>query len=100
MTVPYLRIQTNKQSEHITRKGFIKLQFLQKLSSQKPFWDEAILSSFVNYWLEVMIAVVLDTHGQNQVWYISAGNELEFCLLLYVIEIRLFTNSALWAELV
>ena len=40
--------QTNKQFEHITTKGFIILQFLQKLSSQIPFWDEARLSSLVN----------------------------------------------------
>ena len=40
--------QINKQSKHITTKVFIKLQFLQKLSSQKSFWDEARLSSLVN----------------------------------------------------
>ena len=40
--------QTNKQSEHITTKDFINLQFLPKLSSQKPFSDEARLSSLVN----------------------------------------------------
>ena len=32
----------------MSTKGFINLQFLQKLSSQKPFWDEARLSSLVN----------------------------------------------------
>ena len=40
--------RTNKQTEHIRTKGFINLQFLQKLSSQKPFWDEARLYSLVN----------------------------------------------------
>ena len=29
-------------------KGFINLQFLQKLSRQKPFTDKARLSSLVN----------------------------------------------------
>ena len=36
--------------EHITTKGFIILQFLQKLSSQKSFWDKARLSSLYNKW--------------------------------------------------
>ena len=39
---------TNKQSKHITATGFINLQLLQKLSSQKLFWDKARLSSLVN----------------------------------------------------
>ena len=30
------------------------------------------------------------TYGQNRVWYISAGNQLEFWILHYVIETRLF----------
>ena len=30
------------------QKGFISLQFLQKLSHQKPFKDKARLSSLVN----------------------------------------------------
>ena len=30
------------------KNSFINLQFLLKLSSQKPFWDEARLSSLVN----------------------------------------------------
>ena len=34
--------------EHIITNGFINLQFLQKLGSQKPFWDEARLFSLVN----------------------------------------------------
>ena len=42
------RIQTNKELEHITTKGFINLKFLQMLSHQKPFWDKARLSSLVN----------------------------------------------------
>ena len=29
-------------------KSFINLQVLQKLNSQKPFWDKARLSSLVN----------------------------------------------------
>ena len=40
---------TNKQTvgtHH--KKGFINLQFQQKLSSHKPLWDEARLSSLVN----------------------------------------------------
>ena len=39
--------QTKKQSEQITTQGFINLQFLQKLSSQKPFWDKVRLSNLV-----------------------------------------------------
>ena len=41
------KTKTNKQSEHITTKYFITLQFLQNLSRQKFFWDEARLSSLV-----------------------------------------------------
>ena len=41
-------IRTNKHLKLITTKGFIILQFLQRLSSQKPFWEEARLSSLVN----------------------------------------------------
>ena len=44
--------QTRKQSKHITAKGFTNLQFLKKFSSQKPFWDDARLSSLVNKWFE------------------------------------------------
>ena len=40
--------QTNKQLKYIKIKGFINLQFLQKLNRQKPFRDKARLSSLVN----------------------------------------------------
>lgn len=42
------RIQTNKQLEQLKKKDFINLQFLQKLSRHKPFWDKDRLSSLVN----------------------------------------------------
>ena len=42
------RIQTNKQLEHITIKVFTNLHFLQKLSRQRPFWDQATPSSLIN----------------------------------------------------
>ena len=41
-------------SQHITTKDFINQHFLQKLSCQKPLWDEARLSSLVNKWFAVM----------------------------------------------
>ena len=40
--------RTNKQLEHITTKYLITIQFLQNLSRQKLFWDEARLYSLVN----------------------------------------------------
>ena len=38
---------TTKQKT-VTTKVVIKLQFLQKLSRQKPFWDKARFSSLLN----------------------------------------------------
>ena len=43
-----LNIQANKQSEHITTKGLKNLQFLPKLSCQKPFLNKARFSHLVN----------------------------------------------------
>ena len=40
--------KTKKKLEQSTTKGFINMQFLQKLSCQKPFWDEARPSSVIN----------------------------------------------------
>ena len=40
--------KTTKQLKHSKTKGFINLKSLQKLSSQKLFWDETRLSSLVN----------------------------------------------------
>ena len=45
------RYKKTKNSESISKqkvKGFINLQFVQKLGSQKPFREEAKLSSLVN----------------------------------------------------
>ena len=42
------KTKQEKKLKHITKKGFINLQFLQNFNSQKPFWDEARLSSLVN----------------------------------------------------
>ena len=45
---------TNKWK--ITTFWFINLQFLQKLSRQKPFWDEAISFNHVITWFELQTA--------------------------------------------
>ena len=49
MAVLSWRIETNQQSQHITTKGFINLQFLQKLSCQKPSVNKRFEDNAANY---------------------------------------------------
>ena len=44
----FLGTNKNKHSQEIITKGFLNLQFMQKVVRQKPFLEKAILSSLVN----------------------------------------------------
>ena len=45
---PMKAMQRNATSVFSSQQRFHKLRFLQKLGCQKPYWDQARLSSLVN----------------------------------------------------
>ena len=72
---------TNKETLRWYQKnGLINLQFLQELSRQKPFWDEARLSSLVNKRCDFLVLLV--TFGYLCEFFFTFGTFWYFCVHL------------------